>query len=338
MVIIDLSLEISAGADVQGRGSVLLSSKKQSEAGDSREQKEHPDVVITDIVGAISLESPHAACSVTVDIGELTSQERERSFGVFCPGGAAAQEFHIQRNPERLMGAPSELTTVYFISLRDQRYTVTLDREESEKKINLIDRSVNLEILHMGVRHIGAASDEWFRDSTLSIPEGIDHILFVLTLVLASTSLLSLVKNVTGFTVGHSISMAVVTLLKTAVNPAIIEPAIAASIALMALDAMRTKPRLRAWIPASLFGLLHGCGFASALLELKLEGSKLVLGLVLFNLGVEIGQLVFVVIFWLLVSLATKLVGSRRPVTVVISDMVFVVATYWFIERMWGVL
>lgn len=333
MVIINVSLDSSDGTDLRGRGTISLSSRTKTEDDDGQGQKQHPDLVVSDIIGELSVESPSRGCSISVDNRDVVADQREHSFSVLCPDGATAQELRIIRHPERLAGAPDGLTTIYFISLKSQRYTVTLNRGESEKRITFNDTSINLDLLHRGIEHIGAAKKEWLVNSALSIPEGIDHILFVLTLVLASSSLLSLVKNVTGFTLGHSISMAIATLFKTTVHPSVIEPAIAASIALMALDAMRKIPRKRAWIPASLFGLLHGCGFASALLELNLKGSALALGLLLFNLGVEIGQLIFVLIFLVLVSLATKLVGARRPITLFISSAVVLVATWWFIER-----
>jgi hypothetical protein len=330
VVTVTLSLETMRGSDVQGAGTVSLDSRASARSNGAAQQ-EHPDLVVSDIVGEFSLEPSNTPCSISM--GQTGGDADQRSLRAVCPGGAAAEYLRVRRHPERLLASPPDLTTIYFISINGRRYTLTLDRDQTERRISLLEEGVTVEMLRMGVRHIGAATEEWLPDSALSLPEGIDHILFVLTLVLASSSLLSLVKTVTGFTLGHSISLAVVTLAKTAVTPSIIEPAIAASIAIMALDATRATPWKRAWIPASLFGLLHGCGFASALLERNLAGSSLLFGLLGFNLGVEIGQLVFVIIFWLSLSLAARITGAQRSVRFVTSVGVFVVATWWFIER-----
>lgn len=332
VVIVNLSLEVSGHADIQGTGTVLLDSRTSPQQFSNRVD-EHPDLVVSDIIGQLSLGPSTANCSIIVDLSGASSTARQRPFSAFCPGGASGDEIRIKRDPQRLFGAPSNFTTIYFISVKGDRYTITLDRDDSERRVRLVDGWATLEMLRMGVRHIGAAPEEWLSDSNLSLPEGIDHILFVLTLVLASSSLLTLVKTATGFTLGHSISLAVVTLCRTSISPVIIEPAIAASIAIMALDATRASPWKRAWIPASVFGLLHGCGFASALLEQELQGSSLAFGLLGFNVGVEIGQLVFVIFFWLLLSLAAKLAGSRRSVTLVTAVGVLLVACWWFIER-----
>jgi hypothetical protein len=337
IVTLDLAGADGAGAGLQGSGTVVLDSRAPVQSAGS-DQQEHPDLVVSEIVGAIYLEPSNVRCSVTLVADQSQSKVRNQELRVVCPAGVEARSLRIERDPERLGEAPTELTTVYFISHHGRPYTVTMSRDQRERRVDLEEQGPTFELLRMGVRHIGAAPEEWFSAEDIALPEGIDHILFVLTLVLASSSLLSLIKTVTGFTLGHSISLAVVTLAKTAVPPAIIEPAIAASIVAMALDAMRTRPWPRAWIPATLFGLLHGCGFASALLDRNLEGSRLLFGLLGFNVGVEIGQLIFVILFWGLLVLAAKVTGSRRVVTRTIAGCVCIVAAWWFIERVWGVL
>jgi hypothetical protein len=193
-----------------------------------------------------------------------------------------------------------------------------------------------LDSLVLGMAHIGATPSEWIRNGQPRVPEGIDHILFVMTLVLASSSLLSLVKTVTGFTVGHSLSLAYMTLAGRAIQPALVEPAIAFSISVMAFIAMRkaSRPSSRApWILSTFFGALHGSGFASALLESGALSGSLFKTLLGFNVGVEVGQLVLVLLFLAPLSIASRTEKRREILVVALSGAVVAVSLFWTFER-----
>ncbi|NQY90230.1 MAG: HupE/UreJ family protein [Deltaproteobacteria bacterium] len=146
----------------------------------------------------------------------------------------------------------------------------------------------------------GSVARGYFTLGARHIAGGLDHLLFVFGLLLLVTGLPMLVKTVTAFTLGHSItlSLAVVGLLPT--SSAWIEPAIAASILVLAVELTRpqqqhtTLMHRRPWLAAAGFGLLHGLGFAGALAEVGLPGNELVTALFSFNLGIEAGQLAFV--------------------------------------------
>ena len=166
------------------------------------------------------------------------------------------------------------------------------------------------------------------------IPWGLDHIVFVLGLFFLSTRLSTLFYQVSCFTVAHSLSLGLATLGMVSVPASIVEPLIAASIIFIAVDNLYS-PFLARWrlVVVTLFGLLHGLGFASALSQLMLPAENFYTALLMFNLGVEAGQitvlaLAFAAVGWLRGwSAYTERVA--RPATVTIAG----VGTYWLLKR-----
>jgi len=132
---------------------------------------------------------------------------------------------------------------------------------------------------------------------------GIDHLLFVLGLMLLVRDFRSLVKTITAFTIAHSITLAVATLGFVHVEVAPVEATIALSILFLAAELVRSQrgesgiAQRAPWIVAFAFGLLHGLGFASTLGKMGLPHSEIPIALLLFNVGVELGQLGFVIVF-----------------------------------------
>jgi hypothetical protein len=147
---------------------------------------------------------------------------------------------------------------------------------------------------------------------------GVDHLLFVLGLLLLVDGWRALVRTITAFTAAHSVTLALAASGLVAVPPAPIEALIALSIVLVAAELARgpgvrpTLARRRPWLVAFAFGLLHGLGFASALGTIGLPADQLPLALLAFNLGVEVGQLAFVVAMLGPLALGTRL-ARRRP-------------------------
>ncbi len=189
----------------------------------------------------------------------------------------------------------------------------------------------------MGVEHIGAAPSEWQGEGGLKLPDGIDHILFLLALILGGGSLMKLAGVATGFTVGHSITLALATLGIVRLPSALVESVIALSIALVAVEAYFGKFKEHRWKMATGFGLIHGFGFANALTELNLEGGTMMKALFGYNLGVELGQVALV----LLVAPLLLLVQNKQPrwnpmMIRATAAVIFVAGGYWFIERALG--
>ena len=179
---------------------------------------------------------------------------------------------------------------------------------------------------------------------------GIDHLLFVLALLLIVQGVGRLVATVTAFTVAHSITLGAATLGVVQVPSAPVEAIIALSILFLASElarqpasALQAEERANLtrrfpWVVAFAFGLLHGFGFAGALSEVGMPQHAVPLALLFFNVGVELGQLVFIAaVFgfaWLVRLAAVRVpVAWQRAVAYGIGS----VAAFWFIERTIGV-
>jgi len=182
------------------------------------------------------------------------------------------------------------------------------------------------------------------------IAGGIDHLLFVLALLLLIPDLRRLVGAITAFTVAHSITLAASTLNWVSLPMPPVEAVIALSIVFLACELLARQdgaPRLserHPWSVAFLFGLLHGMGFASALREIGVPEGDVALSLLAFNLGVEAGQILFVAIALAAFALLQRLV--RHPaarisdpnalVSVVLAYGIGSLAMFWTIERIMG--
>lgn len=179
------------------------------------------------------------------------------------------------------------------------------------------------------------------------IIEGYDHLLFVLALVLLIPGLRLVAWTVTAFTIAHSITLIGTSLGYLSLPPQPVEAVIALSIIFLALEVVQSlrcpkgeKKRLSQrypWVIAFSFGLLHGFGFAGALAEIGLPQNDVPLALLTFNIGVELGQMLIVIIAIATLRLITHFKAPwLRPIKIIISYGIGIVATYWFIERMIG--
>jgi len=180
-----------------------------------------------------------------------------------------------------------------------------------------------LRYVQMGYRHI--------------LPNGLDHILFVLGLFLLSTRLKPLLWQITAFTVAHSLTLALSLYGLVRLPPTIIEPVIAASIAFVAIENLFTT-ELKPWRPFVVFafGLVHGMGFAGALKDLGLQRHDFLTALVGFNAGVELGQLSVVALALFAVGWFRSRPGYRRLVVVPASATIAAVAVFWTFQRLLG--
>jgi HupE / UreJ protein len=162
---------------------------------------------------------------------------------------------------------------------------------------------------------------------------GYDHLLFLLMLILRGGKLIQLLKIVTGFTVAHSITLALAALDVVSLPGALVESVIALSIAYVAAENLFPKfAASRRWTVSFIFGLVHGFGFSSVLKEIGLPKENLLLSLLNFNLGVEAGQAVIVL---LLIPILLKLRATQwEPRFVsVLSGIVMAVGLGLFVDR-----
>ncbi|MBE2244568.1 MAG: HupE/UreJ family protein [Burkholderiaceae bacterium] len=169
---------------------------------------------------------------------------------------------------------------------------------------------------------------------------GVDHLLFVLGLLALVRSPWMLVKTITAFTVAHSLTLAIATFGIVNVPAAPLNAAIALSILFLAPEIVRarrggTSFTIRhPWVVAFAFGLLHGFGFASGLAALGLPRAEIPLALLMFNLGVEIGQLAFVALV-VLMARAFAVLRVRWPDTLALAPAYVVgsLGAFWTIQR-----
>ncbi len=205
-----------------------------------------------------------------------------------------------------------------------------------------------------GSANLGQQLATYLREGVWHIWLGLDHILFLLCLLLPAARRrgqhpqepsqrrvplwIEVVKVVTSFTVAHSITLSLATLGVLSFPARLVESAIAASVVFAALNNLRPMVTRRLWLIAFCFGLVHGLGFASVLADLALPRHALLLALLGFNLGVEVGQLVLVGLFFGMVWAWRRLdMVWPQWATPLPACVIAIVAAIWFIERAFGV-
>ena len=190
---------------------------------------------------------------------------------------------------------------------------------------------------------------EYVQHGTWHIWIGFDHILFLLSLLLPAVllmqgkkwqpaasfkaSFIDVLKVVTAFTLAHSLTLTLASLQIISLPSRWVESAIAASVVLAAANNLLPLFQGRRWVAALVFGLIHGFGFASVLSDLGLPQSSLLLALVGFNVGVEIGQLAIVAVFLPTAYLLRRTFFYRRIIFNAGSGAVILIASVWLAER-----
>jgi hypothetical protein len=183
----------------------------------------------------------------------------------------------------------------------------------------------------------------YWKIGTIHILEGLDHLLFVLALILIVPNLWMLVKTITAFTLAHSITLALATLGVVNMPGPPTEAVIALSIVFLAVEIIHSREgritlaERSPWLVSLSFGLVHGLGFAGALSEVGLPESDIPLALLMFNVGVETGQLLFVGAV-LLLRLFLQRVWTTPPERLwrVMPYTIGGIASWWLIERVSG--
>ena len=191
---------------------------------------------------------------------------------------------------------------------------------KSENTQSIFKSIINYFIL--GIQHI--------------IPKGLDHILFIVGLFFFSVTLRPLLIQVTMFTIAHSITLIFVSVSYINVNPLIVEPIIALSIAYVGIENIfkqYVKEYLR-YIIIFFFGLLHGLGFALVLSDIGYQSSKLIVNLISFNLGIEAAQIFIILFLYILLGIKFSDKKYYRYIfQVPVSLFIALVGIYWFFDR-----
>jgi hydrogenase/urease accessory protein HupE len=173
---------------------------------------------------------------------------------------------------------------------------------------------------------------QYARLGVIHILTGADHLLFLVCLVLLARRFRELFWTETAFTIAHTVSFGAVALGVLQVNPAAAEACIALSLVLLARDVLATERRQNQASLAFVFGTVHGLGFAGGLTEIGIPESDAATALVSFGAGVEIGQVVFLAIAWIVIRwLQRKALVTTR----LTAYGVGVLGSAWMFERLW---
>lgn len=256
-------------------------------------------------------------CETVSAAADATPEAFVQRFKLACAGGLRGETVAVD-------GLAAAITDVMLhVTLADGTQMAAMLRPAKPAVVIGESAAPALAYLALGVEHLLL---------------GVDHILFVLALMYFLRRAADLVKAVTAFTVSHSITLALSALELVRLPQAPVEAVIALSILFLAVEKQRggkqTLTARHTWLVAFAFGLLHGFGFAGALADIGLPKQNLLLALLLFNAGVEVGQLAVIA-----VALAFVAVVRRAPVIVprhLVRAPLYAsgcLAAYWFVAR-----
>ncbi|HSV58012.1 MAG TPA: HupE/UreJ family protein [Variovorax sp.] len=272
---------------------------------------------------AIDIIFPEGTTQLAEPQGVFSAGAFVEQWRVSRPGGLAGQSLSIA-------GLAAGVTDV-IVRVERQDGTSQVERLLPERTEFIVKRSTGaMEVawsyLVLGVEHILG---------------GIDHLLFVLALLLVLRGARRIVATITAFTLAHSLTLVAATLGWLHVPGPPVEAMIALSIVFVAAEAlhgMRGKPGLTArapWVVAFTFGLLPGLGFAGALAEVGLPQTAVLVALFMFNVGVELGQLAFVAVLLGAQALLLRSRPAASPAWTrsVLPYAIGTVAMFWVLER-----
>ncbi len=230
----------------------------------------------------------------------------------------------------------------FFEHLDDSFVLIGKFKANGDEKIFKVDRkrpssrfsAESENFFKLGIDHIGASVNSWTNVAgKFQIADGIDHILFLFALLLISTGWRSLILNVSGFTLGHSVALALAMAHFIFVPAAFIEPAIALSIAYVSSRGLIGKKQDSLGL-TTVFGLLHGLGFSYVLENLKTSSlSEFLRVLFLFNVGIEIGQLTVILILTPLLIYLIREMKYAIILRKILSGLILITAFFWVVER-----
>lgn len=223
------------------------------------------------------------------------------------------------------------------------RAFVTFTDDQGQVRERLLERTTNgfyIDAEFMTSDAPPTAVAAYFAIGVEHIIFGFDHLLFVLGLLILVDDRKRLLATITAFTLAHCMTLALTTLEVIDLSNNAIEAVIALSLILLGVEAVRKlngEPGLTAaapWIVAFGFGLIHGLGFAGALAEIGLPQDQIPLSLLLFNLGIESGQILFVLVL-IGLHFATQRIGIKFPkwANYILPYFIGIVSSYWFLER-----
>lgn len=319
-------LDNAIGLDSDGEGQITW-----------REVRSKHDEISAYATSRLTLSTDTGTCSTEI-LEQLIDSHTDGAYSVLrfrADCGQAIQRLHADYR--LLFDIDAQHKGLLRLAQGRQTSTAIFSRETPLQTFSIAERSrwdESRQFIHEGIWHI------WL---------GFDHVLFLLALLLPavlvraegtwqaagdfSSVLWNVVSIVTAFTVAHSLTLSLAALDVVRLPSRLVESTIAASVVLAGLGNLYPMMTSRRWMVAFGFGLIHGFGFAAVLTDLGLPQDSLLLSLVSFNIGVEIGQLAIVVSFLPLAYLLRRSWSYPRLVLTGGSLAVIAIALIWFTER-----
>ncbi|MDB4941177.1 MAG: Membrane protein [Labilithrix sp.] len=277
-------------------------------------------VVDDAIVGRLVVRSGGRPCPVASDGAAIDGEDAVLKATAICPAGAAdlALDFGF------LEPLPA-----------DHRHLVHVKAGAAEQELVVLHSTPTLRV--DTVHAIAASTTEglgaFLRLGVEHILTGYDHLVFLLGLVILGGRPRALLKAITAFTVAHSLSLALATLGVWTPSPALVEPAIALSIAYVGFENFFLRDAEKRWRITLPFGFIHGFGFAGALVERHLPRARLPVALLGFNTGVELGQLAVMAVLLPLVLWLRQRPVVRARVVPAVNVVIVVLGLGWLVMR-----
>lgn len=223
----------------------------------------------------------------------------------------------------------------------ESRVMVLIDWRDGSRLLRVVDGRAPRVLVYAipasaGLRFLGPIAIDYTILGIEHILTGFDHLMFVLAITILVRNRRTLFAAITAFTVAHSLTLAATVLGWLWLPSSTVETIIALSIVLACAECLRPSDSLAhrvPWLVTFAFGLLHGMGFASALLETGLPDKHVPSALIFFNVGVEIGQVMAIAVFFAVGWAVTRVAKRSASTTRALVYAMGITAAYWSLER-----
>ena len=209
------------------------------------------------------------------------------------------------------------------INFKEDTFEGLINVQRNKIEIPLVEQYYPTAYLYLGVGHLF---------------DGLDHILFIFGLLFCISGLVNIIKTITAFTIAHSITLGLSVFNIISLPQATVEALIALTIVYLALEISKSNLKLKTpWMMAFGFGLLHGLGFASALMDIGIANNQMLLSLLFFNIGIELAQIALIPIPLFFIYLSKRFDLSNH-LKILASYSIGGMGFYWFIDRVIGMI
>jgi len=209
------------------------------------------------------------------------------------------------------------------INFKEDTFEGLINVQRNKIEIPLVEQYYPTAYLYLGVGHLF---------------DGLDHILFIFGLLFCISGLVNIIKTITAFTIAHSITLGLSVFSIISLPQATVEALIALTIVYLALEISKSNLKLKTpWMMAFGFGLLHGLGFASALMDIGIANNQMLLSLLFFNIGIELAQIALIPIPLFFIYLSKRFNLSKH-LKILASYSIGCMGFYWFIDRVIGMI